>query len=187
MTRSHVFPRCRLIPILFLITAGLILPAASGTMRGSLHAASLVIPAGTLVKIRLDETLSTKTSKTGDMVPFSVADPLKIGRTTVIKKGAFAQAQLTAVRGPGRFGRNGSLRITYLFAKSVRGKQVPITLGERSAKTNESMGFAAGASAAGYMILGPVGLLGGAFVKGKHITIPAGTVLMVEVARDTPY
>jgi len=46
------------------------------------------------------------------------------------------------------------------------------------------MGLAAGASAAGYIILGPIGVVGGVFVKGHHIDIPAGTELMVEVEND---
>lgn len=152
-----------------------------------LEAAQTIIQQGTLIRIKLEQTISTKTSRTGEMVSFETSEPLVIGKKVVVKKGAFVQAQLEKVRGPGRFGKNGSLKIRYLFVKAANGRQVPITLGERSAKTNESMGFAAGASAAGYMILGPVGLLGGAFVRGQHITIPAGTELMVEVARDTVY
>ncbi len=153
----------------------------------TLEAAQVIIQQGTLVRIKLEQTISTKTSRTGEMVNFSTSEPITVGQKVVAKKGSFVQAQLEKVRGPGRFGKNGSLKIRYLFIKAANGKQIPITLGERAAKTNESMGFAAGASAAGYMILGPVGLLGGAFVKGQHITIPAGTELMVEVARDTVY
>ncbi|HNV71987.1 MAG TPA: hypothetical protein PKO06_19940 [Candidatus Ozemobacteraceae bacterium] len=152
-----------------------------------LEAAPIIIQQGTLIRIKLEQTISTKTNRTGDMISFATSENLAIGKKVVVKKGAFVQAQLEKVRGPGRFGKNGSLKIRYLFVKAANGRQVPITLGERSAKTNESMGFAAGASAAGYMILGPVGLLGGAFVRGQHITIPAGTELMVEVARDTVY
>lgn len=147
----------------------------------------IVIPKGTLIKIRLDQNLSTKTSKTGDMVTFSVVDPLRIGKTVVIKRGAFAQAQLERVRSPGRFGRNGSLKIKYLFVTGANKKNIPITIGAKSAKTNESLGYATGASVAGYMILGPVGLFGSALVKGKHIDIPAGTVLMVETPGDIRY
>lgn len=36
----------------------------------------IVIPKGTLIKIRLEKSLSTKTNKTGEMVDFSVADAL---------------------------------------------------------------------------------------------------------------
>ncbi|OQA06013.1 MAG: hypothetical protein BWY66_02102 [bacterium ADurb.Bin374] len=154
----------------------LLLPAAS--------MADTLIPKGTLVRLKLAKTLSTRTNRTGEMVMLNVVDAIQIGKRIVIKKGAIAQAQLEKVRGPGRFGRNGSIKIRYLFVTSVRGTQIPIVLGERSIKANQSMGLAAGASAAGYIILGPIGVVGGVFVKGHHIDIPAGTELMVEVEND---
>ncbi len=150
-------------------------------------AAPLLIPAGTLVKLNLEENLSTRSNKTGQMVKFSVVEDVKIGRTTVIKKGATARAQLEKVRGPGRFGRNGSLKLRYLTVTSTNGKELPIVLGEKSIKTNEQMGMAAGASIGGYMILGPVGLAGGIFVRGKHIEIPKDTQLVVETTKDSIY
>ncbi len=157
------------------------------TLTGAVSQATTgyVIPKGTLVKIRLDQNLGTKTNKTGEMVAFSVVDPVYIKGTKVIKEGALAAAQLKKVRGPGRFGRDASLKINYLFVVGANRTEIPIALGEKSIKTNESMGFAAGASAAGFMIFGPVGILGSGLVKGKHIDIPAGTELMVEVPHDT--
>lgn len=150
-------------------------------------AAPILIPAGTLVKLNLEESLSTRTNKTGQMVRFSVVEDIKIGNRTVIKKGATARAQLEKVRSPGRFGRNGSLKLRYLTVTSTNGKELPIILGEKSIKTNEQMGMAAGASLGGYMLLGPVGLAGGIFVRGKHIDIPKDTQLMVETAKDSTY
>lgn len=147
----------------------------------------IVVPAGTLIRLNLEENLSTKTSNTGEMVNFTVVEAVKIGRKTVINKGAVARAQLEKVRKPGRFGRNGSLKLRYLSVTSARGKEIPITLGEKSVKTNESMGLAAGASLGGYMILGPIGLIGGTFVRGKHIDIPKDTQLIVEVAKDSKF
>ncbi|NLV94705.1 MAG: hypothetical protein GX031_09195, partial [Candidatus Riflebacteria bacterium] len=38
---------------------------------------------------------------------------------------------------------------------------------------------AAGASTLGYIVLGPIGLAGGAFIKGGEIEIPAGTEITV--------
>ncbi len=150
-------------------------------------AASLTIPAGTLVRLNLEEDLSSKTSKTGEMVKFTVAESVKIGSRTIIRLGATARAQLQKVRKPGRFGRIGSLKLKYLSVTSTRGKEIPVTLGEKAVKTNESLGLAAGASIGGYMLLGPIGLIGGTFVRGHHIDIPAGTQLVVEVEKNTDY
>jgi len=150
-------------------------------------AAELTIPSGTLIRLNLEENLSSKTSKTGEMVKFTVVEDVKIGRRSIVRKGSVARAQLEKVRKPGRFGRNGSLKLRYLSVTSTRGKEVPITLGEKSAKTNESLGLAAGASLGGYMLLGPLGLIGGTFVRGHDIEIPKNTQLIVEVAKDTKF
>ncbi len=148
-----------------------------------LEAADLSIPEGTLVKISLETPLSSKTNKKGEMVKFTVIDPVKIGSKTVIAKGALAQAQITEVRGPGKFGRNARLKLKFLFVLDKKGKQVPISLGEESAKINKQEGYAIGASAGGFLLLGPIGLLGGAFVKGKHIELEKGEKLFVETIK----
>ncbi len=152
-----------------------------------LAANTLVLPAGTLVRLNLEEALSTRNSKTGAMVKFTVVEEIKIGSRIIIKKGAKATAQLEKVRRPGSFGRNGSLKIKYISVTAANGKELPITLGEKSIKTNKEMGLAAGASLGGYVLLGPIGLIGGTFVKGKHIDMPKDTQLVVETAQDTTF
>jgi len=148
---------------------------------GFLEAADLSVPAGTLVKLSLENSLSSKVNKQGEMVEFSVVKPVKIGKSTLIEKGALAQAQITEVRGPGRFGKNARIKLNFLFVMNKKGKQVPIKLGEESARINKQEGYAIGASAGGFLLLGPIGLVGGVFVNGKHVEIKKGTELFVEV------
>ena len=45
--------------------------------------------------------------------------------------------------------------------------------------------MAAGSSLAGIIILGPIGVIGGAFVKGKDIDMPAGTEMYIQTKGDT--
>jgi hypothetical protein len=151
---------------------------------GFLEAANLNIPEGTLVKISLENALSSRTSKQGEMVKFKVVEPVKIGVNTIIKKGAFAQAQITEVRGPGRFGRNARIKLNFLFVMNKKGQRVPITLGEEAARINQQEGYAIGASAAGFLLLGPIGIIGGIFVNGKHVELEKGTKLFVEVSPE---
>lgn len=150
-----------------------------------LEAARLVIPKGTLVKIRLQEQLSTKFTKEGHAVKFTVQDTVRIGNRKIIEKGASIQAYVSHIRHPQRFGRNASLKIKFVSVHSVKGREIPIEIGEHAAKTNEQMGTAAGAAVGGALIFGPIGLLAGLFVKGKNISIPSGTLLHVEVAEDS--
>jgi hypothetical protein len=150
-----------------------------------LEAARLVIPQGTLVKIRLLQTLSTRSTREGQTVRFSVLETVRLGKRKVIERGASVEAYVSHVRHPQRFGRNASLKIKFLSVNSVKGRDIPIEIGEHAAKTNEQMGMAAGAAVGGALILGPIGLLAGLFVKGKNIEMPSGTILHVEVAEDT--
>lgn len=151
------------------------------------EAANLIIPEGTLVKIRLQESLSTRSTREGQSVSFVVQNAVRIGKRKVIEKGASVQAYVSEVRHPQRFGRNASLKIKFLSVHSVKGREIPIKLGEHAAKTNEQMGMAAGAAVGGALIFGPIGLLAGLFVKGKNINIPSGTVLHVEVAENSVF
>jgi hypothetical protein len=59
-------------------------------------------------------------------------------------------------------------------------------MGERATQQNqEAVTLAAGASMAGVLLLGPIGLVSGYFVRGKDVTIEANTEFFVEVAEDT--
>ena len=49
----------------------------------------------------------------------------------------------------------------------------------------ESIAGAAGAAIGGMIVLGPVGLVGGAFVKGNSVSIPVGCETFVQTTEDT--
>lgn len=153
----------------------------------SLEAAKVVIPKGTLVRIKLGEALSTHYTKEGKSVKFTVETAVRIGSRKVIEKGAHVEAYVSDVRHPQRFGRNASLKIKFISVVSTKNKDIPIEIGEHASKTNEQMGMAAGAAVGGALLLGPVGLLAGLFVKGKNVNIPKGTILHVETSEDTRF
>ena len=49
----------------------------------------------------------------------------------------------------------------------------------------QHLAMAAGASLAGIAVLGPLGVVAGAFVHGKNIDLPAGTELYIQTKADT--
>ena len=49
----------------------------------------------------------------------------------------------------------------------------------------QHLAMAAGASLAGIAVLGPLGIVAGAFVHGKNIDLPAGTELYIQTQSDT--
>ncbi len=149
-----------------------------------LEAASVLIPKGTLVRVRLGESMSTRSAREGQTVRFTVETAVRIGTRKVIEKGASVEAYVSEVRHPQRFGRNASLKIKFISVTSTKNKEIPIAIGEHASKTNQQMGMAAGAAVGGAIIFGPLGLLGGLFVKGKNVVIPKGTILNVEVSED---
>ena len=52
---------------------------------------------------------------------------------------------------------------------------------EKAKLENKSLATAAGASVAGMIILGPIGVVGGAFVHGKDVNIPAGAETYIQI------
>ena len=57
-------------------------------------------------------------------------------------------------------------------------------MGEESKQEMQNMAMAAGASVAGMLLLGPIGIIGGAFVKGKNIDLPEGTELYIQTENE---
>ena len=57
-------------------------------------------------------------------------------------------------------------------------------MGELAKQKAESIAGAAGAAIGGMIILGPVGVVGGAFVKGNSVTIPVGCETYVQTSED---
>ena len=74
------------------------------------------------------------------------------------------------------FGRNGALDKTFDTIPAIDGAEFTAVQGKEEAKDKPVMKLkAAGASVAGAVLLGPVGLSRWRFVKGKNIEYPAGT------------
>ena len=78
------------------------------------------------------------------------------------------------------FGRDAEVNIDFKVLRAVDGTDASMVLGEASKEKMESMAMAAGASVAGMVLLGPIGIIGGAFVRGKNIDLPPGTELYIQ-------
>lgn len=151
-----------------------------------LEAANLVVPKGTLVKIRLIESVTTKTAKVGKLVKFTVDRAVLVGKKKIVEKGATVQAYISEIRYPLQFANNASLKIKFLSVYNVLKKEIPIEIGELATKTNEQMGQAITADE-GALVFGPSGLLPVKFKKGKDIYIRRGTVMHVEISEGCLY
>lgn len=144
--------------------------------------AQIQVPANTLVKVSLVTPVNAKNLKVGDRIEIkSEEDVIENGRL-IFAKGAPGYGEVTKVKRAGNFGRDAEVQIDFKVLRTMDGTDASMLLGEESKEKMQSMAFAAGASIAGIALLGPIGIIGGAFVKGKNIDLPAGTELYIQTA-----
>ena len=154
--------------------------------RGLISLHTVTIPAGTEIRLRLKKDLSSRTATKGDLIPMVVADDLFIDRNIlVMTSGGIVSAEVKNVRRGGRFGRTGYVNLDVRNIESMDASLLPVKIEDAGAKFDKKkIGMAAGASTLGYLVLGPIGLAGGAFIKGGEVEVPAGTELSVVTTED---
>lgn len=153
---------------------------------GFLVAQKVTVAKDTLVKIEFIQEISSKVIAKGDLVKFKANDNVYIDNALVIPKGSLGIGLIRKVSQPSSFGRDARVDIQFTSINAVDGTKVPIFLGELAKQEGKNIAGAAGASIGGMIIAGPIGIIGGAFVKGSSVVIPAGTTTVVQVLEDTP-
>ncbi len=147
------------------------------------NADTINLPKDTLVKLRFTDPVSTRTATVGQQVNMRVAEDVYLGTKLIIKTDESLVSTITEVQKPRTWGRSGKLNLEFGMVKAVDGSQV--ALGPWTKDKKQGYGKAAGATVGGAMILGPVGLVGGMFVKGKNIDVPVGQEVVSAVRWDT--
>lgn len=158
-------------------SAGLV--AAGFLASGAL--ADQKVPGGTVVMLEFLQDVSTRQARKGDEIKLRVYTDVVVNGKTVIRQDAPARGVVTDVKKPGPFGKRSRLLLRLDDVKDVNGDLVrldPYTSGGRYRPEG------AGVSGAGLLVLGPAGIVGGAFIKGSHITIKQGTRIQAKVAGE---
>lgn len=153
--------------------------------NGSLTSSTVVLPKDSLLKVKFMEDISSKTNQQGDTIDFVVDDNVYVGDVLVLPKGAKGYGQIKKIVQPRIFGRDARIDLDFSHVVAVNGGAVPVMVGDLAKQQAKTAAGAAGASIGGMILFGPVGVVGGAFVKGSSVTIPAGTNTYVQVAEDT--
>lgn len=142
------------------------------------------VPANTLIKVALADPVNAKNIKVNDVVRIEVAEDVAVDGHLLFVKGEPGEGVVTRVRQARNFGRSAQVEIDFKKVKSIDGTEVDTFIGDEARREYASYAKAAGASLAGALILGPIGVIGGAFVKGKNIDLPAGTEFYIQTKAD---
>jgi len=164
------------ISAVFVLAVSLALPA---TVDASMV---VTVPAATRVPLEFLQTVDSATAQQGQAVRFEVASNVLVGRRVVVRKGAAARGLIRSVEQAGAFGKNARVRIGFMQTTAVDGRPLALSnvdITPNNMRNVKDVGGAAGASAIGLVLLGPIGIAAGALVRGGHVQVPAGAVAVV--------
>ncbi|MEE3381888.1 MAG: hypothetical protein VZQ81_08280 [Succiniclasticum sp.] len=134
------------------------------------------IPGGTQLNVELVTALHSKTTRTGDVVHLKMMDNLILNDVIVVPAGAEVEGKVTEATSSGFFGRAGKLIFSIDKVRTINGVDIPL----------EYMGkIQAGSDGGAIAVTAVVSLLGGFLMKGKNVSIPAGTKFAAKVKNDT--
>jgi len=158
--------------------------------------APVVVPDGTVLRIRINQRISVKTSHAGDAFDGTIVEPVRVNGTEVIPAGSIARGRVVAAHKRGHFKGRSVLELT-LTGLDVNGRHYRLDTGTvvrtKKGKGKRTAAFIGGGTGVGMLIggvaSGGVGLLIGglsgagagtltsAFTGNKDIDIPAETVM----------
>ncbi len=146
------------------------------------------IPAATIVKTELAQTLTTKNVKVDDKVVLNLIEEIVINQHLMAPKGSRVFAHITKVKPPRSFGRPSEIEMAFDLLEVIGPNSIGVTMGEAAKKAMEADAAtigAVGASFAGAVLLGPLGLASGFLVRGSDVNLKEGTLFYVETTAAT--
>ena len=156
----------------------------------------VTLPAGTEIRVRLDQDLSSKDSQPGEAFQATVADDVLVNGNVVIPKSSRADGTVVDAKGLGKF-KGGAMLAVRLDRVHTRWGSYPVLTGTISraekGKGRRSAEFIGGGAALGALIGGltgggkgaaigalaggGAGTAGSVFTGNKQIVLPAETLL----------
>ena len=165
--------------------------------------ATVEIPAGTRLEVRLNNELGSKISQPGDGFSATVTEDVVVGGTTVIARGARAQGKVIDAKPLGHFKGGARLALRLQEVNTAAGNTPVATstverlLKGKGKRSAEFIGGGAGlgaiiggvagggkGAAIGALAGGGAGTAGAAATGNKQIVMPAGTVLTFRLQRS---
>ncbi|MEA3507374.1 MAG: hypothetical protein U9R40_00440 [Synergistota bacterium] len=146
------------------------------------------VPSSHVFKASFIETISPAETAAEDPVLLKMEEDLIIEGYLVAPMGSLVTGKVDSIKPPRSFGRPAEISFAFDAIQPLGPGAIPVFLGEAAvatSKADKTVAAAAGTSALGFVLLGPVGLVGGLFVKGDAKDIPAGTPLYLETSAAT--
>jgi hypothetical protein len=142
--------------------------------------ASIQVPSGTVLTIRLNQRVSVKTSRAGDLFTGKIATPISENGRVVIPPGSSVAGVVLYARKRGHFKGESVLRLT-LSGLNINGQHYQITTASltrtKKGKGKRSAALIGGGSGLGALIggvaTGGTGLIFGALAGGGAGTVTA--------------
>src|SRR5713226_3866249 len=176
--------------------------AAKTAVKKALEPKPLVVPADTVIAVVLDQTLSSKTSKSGDKFSATVESPIEVEGKVAIPKGARAEGVVNEAKAAGRFKGASALSLT-LTSVTVNGKdheiQTSAATMSRKGKGKRTAAMVGGGAAGGAgigalagggkgagigaLIGAAAGVAGAGLTGSRDITLPAETALSFKLVQ----
>ena len=130
------------------------------------------LPDGTPLEIELMAEVTSAKAKVGDIIDFTVVNPVVINGVTVIEKGAPAKAKIASVKKSGYWGKAGRLGWTMENVLAADGNRIPLRM-EKKHVGDSKGGTVATAAIITTVVFWPAAPLWG-FKKGRQAIFPAG-------------
>lgn len=143
------------------------------------------VPANMVFSASFIDGVSPKNAVAGDIVRLKLEEHLSIEGYLVAPRGSRIIARVDKVKPPRSFGRPSEISFVFDRLEPLGPNAIPVYLGDAAVlagKSDKTVAAAAGTSALGFILLGPIGLAGGFLVKGNAPEIPPGTMLYLETS-----
>jgi hypothetical protein len=164
---------------------------------------SVTVPQGTMIMIRMIDSLDSSVNRPGDIFHASLADDLKIGDVVVAKRDADVYGKLIQVQSAGRATGKSELGLELTGIRTLNGSIQPIVTGQYEtagkSRTKQTVEHSIIGAAIGAVIGGVAGGGGGAaagagiggaagagvtlITHGQQIKIPSETLLNFQLAQ----
>jgi hypothetical protein len=162
-----------------------------------------IVPAGTVIRVRLNQAVGSKVSQTGETFTGSVMEPIVVGGRTLIPAGATVSGEVTDAKSAGRFKGAAELAITIrsvtvggvphaLAASTVsqtstgKGKRSAAMIGGGAGLGALIGGLAGGGKGAaiGALAGGGAGTAGAGLTGNREITLPAESAVSFKLTQS---